>query len=295
MRGFKYLFLALTASALALAAIPASAGVAVKTTRVSVNSTGASGNPCSGCSSNLPISISATGRFVAFSDNAPNLVEGDRNFRYDIFVRDRVRGETTRVSVGSAGGEGNDDSAFPSISANGRFVAFLSFASNLVGGDRNHRPDVFVRDRKRGQTTRVGVSSTGAEANDGSIWGRDDAGERQLRRGGADSRQRRRRAGDHPRALRQRALRRLLLRFTRTWSRTTTTAPMTSSSATESGARRPGSASAPPGRRQMPAASFIPRSPPTGASSPSRLTPRIWSPATQITPKTSSSATESGA
>jgi Tol biopolymer transport system component len=162
--------LALTASALALAAVPASAGVAVTTTRVSVNSAGESGNPCSGCSSNLPISISATGRFVAFSDNAPSLVEGDRNFRYDVFVRDRVRGETTRVSVSSAGAEGNDDSAFPSISANGRFVAFASLASNLVPGDTNHRFDVFVRDLKRGKTTRVSVNSAGTEANDGSIW-----------------------------------------------------------------------------------------------------------------------------
>jgi Tol biopolymer transport system component len=170
LRQFKHLFLTLTVSALALTAVPASAGVAVTTTRVSVNSAGASGNPCSGCSSNSAVSISATGRFVAFSDNAPNLVEGDRNFRYDVFVRDRVRGETTRVSVGSAGAEGNNDSAFPSISANGRFVAFLSLASNLVRGDRNHRADVFVRDIKRGETTRVGVSSTGEEANDGSIW-----------------------------------------------------------------------------------------------------------------------------
>jgi Tol biopolymer transport system component len=165
----KHLVLALTASALALA-VPASAGVAVKTTRVSVNSAGASGNPCSGCSDNSSVSISATGRYVAFSDNAPNLVEGDRNFRYDVVVRDRVRGETTRVSVSSTGAEGNNDSAFPSISANGRFVAFLSLASNLVPGDRNHRADVFVRDRKLGKTTRVDVSSTGAEANDGSIW-----------------------------------------------------------------------------------------------------------------------------
>jgi Tol biopolymer transport system component len=166
----KHLFLALAVSALGLAAVPASAGVAVTTTRVSVNSAGASGNPCSGCSSNLPISISATGRFVAFSDNAPNLVKGDGNFRYDVFVRDRVRGETTRVSVGSTGAEGNDDSGYPAISANGRFVAFASLASNLVPGDRNHRFDVFVRDLKRGKTTRVDVSSAGAEADDGSVW-----------------------------------------------------------------------------------------------------------------------------
>jgi Tol biopolymer transport system component len=167
---FKHLLLALTASALALAAVPASAGVAVTTTRVSVNSAGADGNPTSGASSNLPISISATGRFVAFSDNAPSLVEGDRNFRYDIFVRDRVQGETTRVSISSTGAEANDDSGFPAVSANGRFVAFASLASNLVRGDTNHRGDVFVRDRKRGKTTRVSVNSAGAEANDGTVW-----------------------------------------------------------------------------------------------------------------------------
>jgi Tol biopolymer transport system component len=167
---FQHLFLALTGSALALAAVPASAGVAVTTTRVSVNSAGASGNPCSGCSSNSAVSISATGRFVAFSDNAPNLVKDKRSYFYDVYVRDRVRGETTRVSVNSAGAEGNDDSAFPSISANGRFVAFFSLSSNLVTGDANQPADVFVRDRKRGQTTRVSVSSAGAEANHGSFW-----------------------------------------------------------------------------------------------------------------------------
>jgi len=170
MRRSKYLFLALTASALALAAAPASAGVAVTTTRVSVNSAGESGNPCSGCSSNLPISISATGRFVAFSDNAPDLVKDKQSYFYDVYVRDRVRGETTRVSVGSTGAVPNNDSVFPSISANGRFVAFTSLASNLVGGDTNDRADTFVRDLKRGTTTRVSVSSTGAEANDGSFW-----------------------------------------------------------------------------------------------------------------------------
>ena len=151
------------ASALALAAVPASAGVAVTTTRVSVNSAGASGNPCSGCSSNLPISISATGRFVAFSDNAPNLVKDKRSYFYDVYVRDRVRGETTRVSVNSAGAEGNDDSFFPSISANGRFVAFASLASNLVPGRHKPSPRCLRPRPKAGQ---------------------DDPGRRQLRRRG---------------------------------------------------------------------------------------------------------------
>ena len=132
----KHLFLALTASALALAAVPASAGVAVTTTRVSVNSAGVPGNARPGDSLNLPISISATGRFVAFSSAHSNLVKDDGNYFDDVFVRDRVRGETTRVSVSSAGAVPNNDSAFPSISANGRFVAFASLASNLVPGDR---------------------------------------------------------------------------------------------------------------------------------------------------------------
>ena len=166
----RHVFLALTASALALAAVPASAGVAVTTTRVSVNSAGAPGNACSGCSSNLPVSISATGRFVAFSDNAPNLVKDKRSYFYDVYVRDRVRGETTRVSLSSAGREGNDDSAFPSISANGRFVAFESPAPDLVKGDRNQAVDVFLRDRKRGQTTLLSVSSEGEQGNSESSF-----------------------------------------------------------------------------------------------------------------------------
>jgi Tol biopolymer transport system component len=170
MRRSKYLFLALTASALALTAVPASAGVAVTTTRVTVNSAGASGNARPGDSDNSPGSISATGRFVAFSSAHSNLVKDDGNYFDDVFVRDRVRGETTRVSVGPAGAVPNSDSAFPSISANGRFVAFASIASNLVPGDTNHRGDIFVRDRKRGTTTRVSVNSAGEEANDGSIW-----------------------------------------------------------------------------------------------------------------------------
>jgi Tol biopolymer transport system component len=166
----KHLFLALAGSALALAAVPASAGVAVTTTRVSVNSAGESGNARPGDSSNLPVSISANGRFVAFSSAHSNLVAGDGNYFDDVFVRDRVRGVTTRVSVGSGGAVPNNDSAFPAISANGRFVAFASLASNLVRGDTNNRDDVFVRDRKRGTTTRVSVNSAGTEANDGSVW-----------------------------------------------------------------------------------------------------------------------------
>jgi Tol biopolymer transport system component len=134
-----------------------------KTRRVSVSSAGAEANGGS-----TEPSISADGRFVAFPSDASNLVVGDTNGQLDVFVRDRRRDKTTRVSVTSAGAEANDGSFNPSISADGRFVAFPSYASNLVEGDTNQTGDTFVRDRRRDKTTRVSVSSAGAEANGGS-------------------------------------------------------------------------------------------------------------------------------
>ena len=77
-------------------------------------------------------------------------------------------GDTTRVSVDSAGAEGNGGSFASLISANGRYVAFASNASNLVPGDGNGLPDIFVHDRNSGLTTRESVDSAGAEANFGS-------------------------------------------------------------------------------------------------------------------------------
>ena len=73
---------------------------------------------------------------------------GDTNACSDIFVHDRGTGHTTRVSVDSAGGQGNDSSNAPSISADGRYVAFYSYADNLVAGDTDGDTDVFVRDRQ---------------------------------------------------------------------------------------------------------------------------------------------------
>jgi Tol biopolymer transport system component len=72
-------------------------------------------------------------------------------------------GTTTRVSVSSTGAQGNGGSESPAFSADGRFVAFASYASNLVPGDTDGLADVFVRDRWTGTTTRVSVSSTGAQ------------------------------------------------------------------------------------------------------------------------------------
>jgi Tol biopolymer transport system component len=135
------------------------------TMRVSMDSDGNQGNDDS-----FTPSISATGRFVAFDSNAPNLVPEDTNSNMDVFVHDRKTGTTTRVSVDSAGNEGNNASFFASISANGRFVAFVSSASNLVLGDTNGLPDVFVHDRKTGTTTRVSVDSDGSEGNNRSFF-----------------------------------------------------------------------------------------------------------------------------
>jgi Tol biopolymer transport system component len=114
--------------------------------------------------------ISADGRFVAFWSYANNLVGGDSNGRYDVFVRDRRVQVTRRVSVGPGGRQGNYDSSEPTISADGRFVAFESGASNLVAGDTNHRLDVFVRDRKLQVTRRVSVGSGGQQANTASYF-----------------------------------------------------------------------------------------------------------------------------
>ncbi|MDQ1502031.1 MAG: hypothetical protein QOI86_5371 [Actinomycetota bacterium] len=104
-----------------------------------------------------PPSLSADGRFVAYANAAGTLVPGDTNGVTDVFVHDRKTGSTERVSAGSDGAEGNRASDAPSISGDGRFVAFSSDATNLVPGDTNRKTDVFVRDRRLGTTTRVSL------------------------------------------------------------------------------------------------------------------------------------------
>jgi hypothetical protein len=133
------------------------------TTRVSVDSSGAQANGRS-----FGSSISGDGRYIAFESDASNLVSGDTNGTGDIFVHDRQTGATTRVSVDSSGIEANGGSGAPSISSDGRFVAFYSYASNLVSGDTNGMVDIFVHDRQTGETTRVSVDSNGVEANGNS-------------------------------------------------------------------------------------------------------------------------------
>ena len=136
-----------------------------ETTRVSVDSFGIEGNG----NSNLPI-ISSDGRYIAFMSIADNLVANDTNAEEDIFVHDRQTGETTRVSVDSNGVEANNFSQSPFISSDGRYVAFMSTANNLVANDTNLGFDVFVHDRQTGETTRVSVDSNGVEGNEGGIY-----------------------------------------------------------------------------------------------------------------------------
>jgi Tol biopolymer transport system component len=140
--------------------LSASATSPSATERVSVDSVGAEGNGSSGGPS-----ISADGRYVAFVSSATNLVPGDTNGVFDVFVHDRVTGTSERVSVDSVGVQANNQSSMPSISGDGRYVAFNSSATNLVPGDTNGVDDVFVHDRVTGATERVSVDTAGLQAN----------------------------------------------------------------------------------------------------------------------------------
>ncbi|WP_019874214.1 TolB family protein [Sporichthya polymorpha] len=140
-------------------AAPAAEG-AHETLRVSTD--GGRGEPNNG---SFTPSVSRNGRYVAFASEASNLVPGDTNHRRDIFVRDVAKGTTTRVSVSSRGRQGNLDSYNPSISDDGRFVVFDSFATNLVPDDLNREGDVFVHDLVEHTTTRVSRGIDGKETD----------------------------------------------------------------------------------------------------------------------------------
>ncbi|MEO8327465.1 MAG: FG-GAP-like repeat-containing protein, partial [Nitrospirota bacterium] len=128
------------------------------TTRVSGDRQGGNANE----GSYNPV-LSADGRYVAFESLAGNLVAGDANGTLDIFVYDRQTGNTSRVSVALQGGDPDGASYQSSLSADGRYVAFNSWASNLVAGDGNETGDIFVYDRQTGTTTRVSVGLEGGD------------------------------------------------------------------------------------------------------------------------------------
>ena len=118
-----------------------------------------------GAASSSHASISADGRRVAFSSVAADLVAGDTNGVQDCFVRDRLLGTTEFVSAALGGGPGNAACGLPQISADGRFVAFDSDASDLVAADTNMNRDVFVRDLTHATTERVTLDSSGGETD----------------------------------------------------------------------------------------------------------------------------------
>jgi Tol biopolymer transport system component len=128
---------------------------------ISVSTSGTTGDDVSRAPA-----ISGDGRYVAFWSFATTLVAGDTNGHGDIFVRDRQSGTTQIASIATGGVQENNSALFPpSISADGRYVAFLSWATNLVSGDTNGAIDVFVRDRVSGTTERVSVSTGGVQGN----------------------------------------------------------------------------------------------------------------------------------
>jgi len=162
------------------------AGCVPATLRASVASDGTEANGNSGYTTANPelgLAISGNGRYVAFVSAATNLVPGDTNGFDDVYVRDTCLGApagctptTTLASVGIGGATAAGGSAHPAISRSGRFVAFASYATNLVAADNNASYDIFVRDTCAGApagcvpaTNRVSVDSSGAEGNSDSL------------------------------------------------------------------------------------------------------------------------------
>ena len=141
------------------------------TTRVSVISGGGQSNG----DSDSP-SISQDGRFVVFSSLADNLVAGDTNGARDVFLHDTQSGTTTLISINqlrtASGGGGSasqkPDSSEPSISQDGRFVAFTSFASDLVTSDNNNSSDIFLYDVNTGALNQISLNTAGRPAQGSS-------------------------------------------------------------------------------------------------------------------------------
>ncbi|MEO7442455.1 MAG: hypothetical protein ABIW46_02860, partial [Acidimicrobiales bacterium] len=113
--------------------------------------------------------ISGDGRYVAFTSDSATLVPGDTNGEVDVFVHDRQTRATTRASVATGGAQSDRPSLFPSISDDGRIVAFYSDATTLVPGDTNRFTDAFVYDRQTAVTTRVSVKADGTEITDFAV------------------------------------------------------------------------------------------------------------------------------
>ncbi|MCC6407773.1 MAG: PD40 domain-containing protein [Planctomycetes bacterium] len=119
----------------------------------------------------LPGDLSFDGRYVTFQSSATNLAAGDNNAAVDVFLRDRVLGTTEIVSLAASGALGHQGAQQSVISADGRWIAFESFASNLVAGDTNGSMDIFLRDRLTATTQRASVGPLGEQSNEHSSLG----------------------------------------------------------------------------------------------------------------------------
>jgi hypothetical protein len=124
-----------------------------------------------GSESSILRALSPDGRWVLYNSSNPQLVRGDTNGEGDVFVRDRSNGRTVRVNVSTSGQQANGDSSSAgSISSDGRYVAFISHATNLAPGDTNGMSDVFLRDTVAGITERVNLAPSGAQALGGESY-----------------------------------------------------------------------------------------------------------------------------
>jgi Tol biopolymer transport system component len=213
-----------------------------KTERVSVAPDGSQSDGDSASAA-----VSADGRYVAFVSGASNLVAGDTNDHGDVFVRDRQSTTIERASVAADGTEADASSGSPAVSADGRYVAFDSTASNLVGLNANNAEDVFVRDLQSGAIERVSVVADGVEDNGPSASPAISADGRYVRS----------------------------TRTRRTSSRTTRTITATCSCVTDSRGRPSALAWPAMASRAMIRATFR-RSAPTAVTSSSRRMRRTW-------------------
>jgi Tol biopolymer transport system component len=134
-------------------------------TRASVGNGGVQGDDTSHSGD-----ASDDGRFVVFDSHADNLVAGSASNDNQVFLRDTLLGTTELVSVSLSGGPANASSSEePHVSDDGRYVLWVSHATDLVPGDTNGWMDVFLRDRTAGTTTRLNVGPGGVEC-DGAIF-----------------------------------------------------------------------------------------------------------------------------
>jgi Tol biopolymer transport system component len=132
-----------------------------ETRRVSVDGAGGQANGRS-----FAGAVSKNGRLVVFWSHATNLVAGDTNGVEDVFLHDTVLHATTRLTMGMDGVQTNGGNRFPTMSDDGRFVAFESFATNIVPGDSNNRADIILLDRRSGQFRRIGQPPVGESNGD---------------------------------------------------------------------------------------------------------------------------------